>query len=215
MPSDQEIKQAYKRILEKHREDDRAECVTPEAILSLVEGEDEEEARLRTLDHVMACPACQEDFELLRTLARNRPMEKVSRRPAIQFTPQRLALAASLILALGIGSIWWGSQAAGPGPVMRGDGGELELISPARGEVLEAGLTFVWHSVPGAFRYDFELLDSGGDVVFQESTPDTALVVEGFAPDEGSAELSWWVTARTGEGSQVSSPMRSLRPIGR
>lgn len=218
MQSDQEFIRAYQRVLERLGREDRADCTSPEAILSLVEGTEEEDARLRTLDHVMACPPCREDFELLRALARSRPaelIEKNAARPSFRFRPQKLAWAASLVLALGAGSIWWGSMDTNPADVMRGDGDGVQLISPSTGAVLEGDMAFVWHPVPGAFRYDLEVFGPDGTVVFQESTPDTVLLARDFPFAPGSPELSWWVTASTADGARISSTIRPLGPESR
>ena len=215
MPSDQEIKQAYSRILETHRQEARAECVSPEAILSLVEGSEDEVTRLETLDHTMACPHCREDFELLRGLARSRPEEKRTTRSWLNFTPEKLAWAASLVLALGLGSIWLTSQGPGPDVVMRGDGAEVGLVSPVSGGVLEKGMAFVWNSFPEAFAYDLEVIGADGEIVYRASTADTTITAEDSPSWAGAGGLSWWVTARTGDGSRIASPMRPLGALRR
>ena len=48
----------------------REACPEVERILTLVEGSGSEEARLALLDHVMACPHCHNEFELLRAAHR-------------------------------------------------------------------------------------------------------------------------------------------------
>jgi hypothetical protein len=210
MTSDREIKQAYQRTLATHGQETRDNCVSPEAILSLVEGSEGEEARLHTLDHVMACRHCREDFELLRGLARSRPVEERSKKRWGISSPQRLAWAASLVIALGAGSLWWGSQGSGPEGVMRGDGTELRLVSPAAGGTLDEGMTFAWNSLPQAFSYEMEVIDADGEVVFRFSTPDTVVVAEGLSSAVLAEGLSWWVTARTRDGSRISSPISPL-----
>lgn len=48
----------------------REGCPDVERLLSLVERSGSEEARLALLDHVMACPHCHAEFELLRATHR-------------------------------------------------------------------------------------------------------------------------------------------------
>lgn len=47
---------------------DRSDCVSPEQIADFVESRLPERYRLEVADHIMACPACREEFELLRAL---------------------------------------------------------------------------------------------------------------------------------------------------
>jgi hypothetical protein len=48
----------------------REACPEVERLLALVERSGSEEARLALLDHVMACPHCHAEFELLRATDR-------------------------------------------------------------------------------------------------------------------------------------------------
>lgn len=48
----------------------RERCPEVERLLALVERSGSEEARLTLLDHVMACPHCHAEFELLRAAHR-------------------------------------------------------------------------------------------------------------------------------------------------
>jgi hypothetical protein len=48
----------------------REGCPDVERLLALVERSGSEEARLALLDHVMACPHCHAEFELLRATHR-------------------------------------------------------------------------------------------------------------------------------------------------
>jgi hypothetical protein len=48
----------------------REGCPEVERLLALVERSGSEEARLALLDHVMACPHCHAEFELLRAAHR-------------------------------------------------------------------------------------------------------------------------------------------------
>ena len=45
-----------------------AACPLPEAVLALVRREGSEDSRLATLDHVMSCPQCRSEFDLLRSI---------------------------------------------------------------------------------------------------------------------------------------------------
>ena len=212
MQTDQELRKAYGRLLEIRFPGGREACASPEEILALVEKSDAEEMRLRTLDHVMACPGCREDFELLRAIAGNRAQLNRPLRSRLFIKPQRIAWAASLVLLLGAGSLWMNAQRKSPGAVMRGDEQEIRLISPKAGARLSEGTTFVWHSLPEGYSYTLEILDQTGDVIVEGSTRDTTYTLSGALPGGEVEGLRWWVTARTGTGARTSSEIRLLGP---
>jgi hypothetical protein len=207
-----ELHKAYGRLMEIQAREGREGCVQPEAILALVERSDDEEVRLQTLDHVMACPPCLREFELLRAVATPRSESKTPSRPSFGLKPRRFAWAASLILLIGAGSIWMNVRQAGPGGVMRGDETELRLISPVAGAPLQDGMTFVWHPLPEGFEYTVEVLDGKGEVIFAGSTRDTTFTIPGRLQAGDDEGLRWWVTARTGNGARTSSEIRILGP---
>src|SRR5919204_5168346 len=62
------LRELYQRALAERGGRERAQCVGPDALLALVRREGSEEHRLEVLDHVMACEACQREFELLRSI---------------------------------------------------------------------------------------------------------------------------------------------------
>ena len=231
---DARLRALYERMLGARSVGVREGCASPEAILALVRREGTEEARLATLDHVMSCSDCAREFELLRAIedvggssvaAERGVVEPVAtlgsaperrgrllpdRAPAAwrRYTP--LALAASLVLALGLGIVWRESR-PGNGGVMRGEAA-VTLIAPAT-EVRSSasGVPFVWRPVPGAVRYELELLDTAGGVTFSATTRDTTITLADgrrLAPD---AEYRWWVRAIDAAGAQRSSAMRRLR----
>src|SRR5688500_6422307 len=79
-------------------------CVTPERLLDLVRGNGSEQSRLHTLDHVMACPSCRREFDLLQAVEQA-GIAAGARRPKVRWQLQRIApigLAASLLLAFGV-----------------------------------------------------------------------------------------------------------------
>ena len=215
MPSDSELQRAYRRLLELASREGRERCVPPEAILAVVERSGSEATRLDALEHVMACTACRGELELLRAVAGTRPETTRASRFARSLTPRRLALAASLVMAVGATSIWWAALRPGAAPVTRGADDMVRLVSPEPGGRLGEGIAFVWHSLPESFEYTLEIFDGGGDVLFSASTRDTTFTLPGPLPDVGEGDLRWWVTARMGNGSTKSSAIRPLDPPGR
>lgn len=70
--SDERLRLSYDRLLALRADagQDRAACPPVERMAALVRREEDEDSRLALLDHVMACPFCQAEFELLRVAAR-------------------------------------------------------------------------------------------------------------------------------------------------
>ena len=70
--SERRLRQSYDMMLALRAEAvaGREGCPEVERLLTLVERSGSEEARLALLDHVMACPHCHAEFELLRAAHR-------------------------------------------------------------------------------------------------------------------------------------------------
>lgn len=189
------------------------QCVTPEKLLGLVRREGTEEQRLQTLDHVMACEACRRELDLLKTIEQA-GVEMGAAGTEGRFGWQkfaRLALAASLLLAVGIAL---GIRHSGDSAdVPRGGAAAVVLLAPPERIAEGQPVTFAWHPVRNAHQYVFELLDAGsgrsGTTAFVRTTSDTSLVLEPAEFRRGQ-EYQWWVRALTPAG-ELTSPMRALR----
>jgi len=127
------------------------------------------------------------------------------------------AIAASLMLVVGVEARRRGANEARP-EVMRGEESGITTLAPA-GDVTGAALgtapvVFVWQPVAGARRYEFEVLDGDGTVVYSAATADTTVAVaaadaaERFRP---GVEYQWWVRAVTPDATQPRSALRSFR----
>lgn len=70
--SDERLRLSYDRLLALRVDgaQDRTACPPIERLAALVRREEDEDRRLTLLDHVMACPFCQAEFELVRAAAR-------------------------------------------------------------------------------------------------------------------------------------------------
>lgn len=210
---DDELQRRYLRWLAARPPRDRAACPAPGAIRALVERHGAEADRLATLDHVMACPACRADFELLRTLERaGAAIGAVpsARHRAGPMAARWLALAASVLLVLG--GVLWLRRADEPG-VLRGAETAVRLVEP-RGE-LPAGAAprLVWRAVPGAVGYRIEVLDEAGEPVAALATGspgDTVAPLPAGALRPGG-RYQWWVRARLADGSELRSGFQSFR----
>ena len=213
---DERLRDVYARAVDARRAPGRAGCADPDALLALVRREGPEPARLRTLDHAMACADCRRELELLRAIDRagnadvGRAVEGLRwRRTAA------VALAASALLAVSLvpaRRLMDGRDER----VMRGDDAGVALLVPTASATATTAtpLTFTWHAVPGARRYTVELLDAEGIVALGGETSDTTLALT--PPGSLRAgEYRWWVRAQTDDGASVRSaarPLRLLRP---
>jgi hypothetical protein len=70
--SERRLRQSYDMLLAMRAEGAPGREICPEVdrLLGLVERSGTEDARLGVLDHVMACPHCHAEFELLRATHR-------------------------------------------------------------------------------------------------------------------------------------------------
>ena len=212
---DKQLRELYDRMLDARRTGGRVQCTSPERILAVVRRTGSDEDRLTTLDHVMSCGECAREFELVRAIedvgmesvAAPRPVPAPPRASWRRYTP--LALAASLVLAVGVGLLWRGVPPGSDG-ITRGTSA-VTLLAPPTEARSDGGIAFVWRPVAGAVRYELEVVDSAGAVAFSTSTPDTTATLPNairLAPD---AEYRWWVRASDATGAQRASEMRRLR----
>src|SRR5687768_16428906 len=134
--NDEALRAAYARAMTEPRSADRAGCPAPDALIALVQRTGPEDMRLATLDHTMSCAACQADFELLRAIdAADRRETATSRRTLRWHRPLMLALAASVVLAIGIGPgrDWLADRQP---DTLRGDASAVTVVGPDPGATI-------------------------------------------------------------------------------
>lgn len=121
-----------------------------------------------------------------------------------------LALAASLLLAVGVGVVW---RSGGPanGDVTRGESAITLLAPPTEVRSVAGAIGFVWRPVTGTVRYELEVLDSAGAVAFSASTADTTATLADTRRLTPGTAYRWWVRALDAAGAQRASDMRPLR----
>lgn len=188
------------------RDEHRADCVPPEALLDVVEHRGPEAARLETINHAMACADCREELELLRA---TRIVRDRSRLPRFGF-----ALAASLVLAAGLGFYTFGRQRAASsvddaGGVTRSGSDDVQLVTT--GIVSAQMPNLVWHSTTGAASYVVELRRENGMLLTRGTTTDTVFAVPDSVRAGPDSDAYWAVTARLSDGTSLASPARRIR----
>jgi hypothetical protein len=126
-----------------------------------------------------------------------------------------IALAASVLVAVGLQLRRGGDTA----PVFRGGNEAVTAHGPA-GDVAVgtaaggAPLVFGWRPVADASRYELEVMDGEGSVVYSASTSDSVINVPARDAAERfrtGVEYRWWVRAVTPGDPQPRSALRSFR----
>jgi hypothetical protein len=207
--TDGRLQELYAQALARRDlEPGSAECVSPEDLLALVRRDGPEERRLEILDHVMTCNECRRELALLQAVeTAGAAMERPSReQPKIWDRWKPLALAASLLLAVGLGIAV--RERSLSDDITRG-GKSIQLLAPPPEIPAGQPLLFVWHPLAGALRYRVEILDPADAVVFTAQTPDTIMRVPADRL-RSDRDYRWWVRDAT-PGAQRSSPLRRLR----
>jgi hypothetical protein len=206
--SDERLRELYATALRGRAAGTDGAHPSPEALAALVRREGAEAERLATLDHVMSCADCKRDFDLLRAVERAGVESGASSRPGARrswFMPA--ALAASLLVAIGLGR----GLMTPANDTTRGDGdAAIVLIHPAAEASAGDSLVFAWRPVPGASRYELELLDAGGSLAASASTTDTT-ASPGAARGLPPGDYRWWVRATTSDARTLRSALRPLR----
>ncbi|MEO8200257.1 MAG: hypothetical protein ABI679_07040 [Gemmatimonadota bacterium] len=174
-------------------------CPSVESIEALVSRTGEEAERLITLDHVMACPACRHEFDLVRTAGE---AARASARPSYKLP---LALAAGIV-SLVAGALFLSSRRDAIS-TMRGESDGIALVLPDERSVLRDSALLTWHAVPDAFQYHVEVLEVDGALRYQRSSQDTVATVPGDSLTPGKAYV-WWVRADLATAGERRSELR-------
>jgi hypothetical protein len=196
--TDQKLREGYEHFLGGRRVASRDGCPSLEAIDALAAREGPESQRLATMDHVMACAACREEFEQLRAL------RAAEDRPA-HVRRQLWRAAASVAVLVGAGLLWRVRQQPAPDEY-RGDTGAVTVVGPVGTIPGQAPLSFIWHPVPGVATWHFELLDAaGGAVLLGATSSDTTFVLPDSVSLEPGRAYAWWVQGADSGGAQPRS----------
>jgi hypothetical protein len=203
--TESELARLYRQGVTSQRLASRDTCAAPEELLAAVERRGAEAGRLRVINHAMGCPACSEELELLRGLQLK---AGTARRQWIT-----IGLAASLLLAAGIGS-WRAFTTSGDENLVRGVGEGVVLIAPS-GDIATAPTSFVWSAVRNARRYEIEIRRDDGTLLARDGTSDTTFVAAAGVPFTPATDYYWTVSARLADGSELGTVPRRFRLVPR
>ena len=198
--NDDELRREYQRAANTTP---RGAHPEPQTLATLVNGEMREAERLTVLEHVLRCPMCKPELDLLR--AANEGARAAERRTL----PSRwMALAAAALILVGIGALTLRNhRATVPVDVMRGGHAAVSVIEPATGTGVAAPIQLTWHAMDGAQSYRVELLTSQGELLAAWTTRDTTLVVADSVRIGAHGSYDMWVRAMLGDRTEVSSPV--------
>lgn len=215
--------------------------VSPEEMLALAREELPEEQRMELLDRVMRSERCRSELELLRAVVvagrelggsaegadgedgtdgdhdvipfdpDERARRRAPRRPAPWWRRSSLPLALAATAVVAVGLTRFLGDGAPPAGVMRGEADGVSVISPT-GRILPGDRpTFLWHAVPGASRYSFELLDADGNLLHEAAVTDTSLVLPAEVPLAAGTDHRWIVRAIDALGASLGSAVSGVR----
>jgi hypothetical protein len=218
MTDDATLRDAYRELTAAREPRDRRACPAPEALLAVVERKGDDATRLATLDHVMSCAACRRDLDLLRTAAVSAE-QAAGEKPALhvvrgssssarRFPLRSIAIAAGLVVAVGVGTLTWH-----PGtrqPLLRGDANTVVLLAPEQRP--DGSALLRWHAVPGAAAYRVEVFAPTGRTVVADTVSDSSFVLPAAASADSVEQLRWMVTALHADGHEVRSAAERVRP---
>jgi hypothetical protein len=200
---EERVRKSYDRLLTilASGEADRTSCLTPEAMQELLQPGISEEERLRRIDHIMGCPYCLPEFELLRSVAKAEPQ-----RPFLRVT----ALAAAVALLLGAALVWRLSLPRDES-VLRGDGAPIVMETPAPDAKVVPPASFVWHPMANVSQYRIEVLTPSGDLVWQHAGTDTTATMPSDTPLQSGGDYRWAVVAEFANGEHIRSTLHRFR----
>jgi len=182
-------------------------AVSLERILDLVEGRGGEEERLATLDAVMADEESAKEFELLRSLAANRPATRATWARRSYIVLCLAAAAAVLVVAAPVMRSAFNRPTESP--ARSGAQAAVPLLPPIEASQ-RTSRRFVWRPVAGARSYVVEVLTAAGTPVFTTHTADTTMTLPADVRLEPGLEYRWWVSSELLDGTQRRSAFRRL-----
>jgi hypothetical protein len=179
----------------------------PEQLEQIVAGAGPEAERLALLEHVLRCPMCGPELDLLR--AAHEGARAAERRGQ---STRWLAIAAAALIVIGVGALTLrGRRSTASADVMRGHPEALSLVEPVVGEQLSAPVQITWHAISGATTYRVELLSKSGELIGSWNTRDTTAAIPDSARIHSNESYDVWVRATLADRTEVSSPIVRFR----
>lgn len=219
---DDDLKRAYAALRARrhaHSSDDRPDV---DAIGAALSGDLSSDERERVLDAALRSGAA-DDVAMLHALtsAVRAAHSETTAQQAVRWRASRwVPIAAAATLMVMVGASFWLRDVTDPDDdaldIRFRDGRDISvsLIAPAmRTDTVNAFTTFIWHAVPDAGSYEFELFDAGGSVLFTQTVADTtATLPTDMTAETRARAAAWWITTTLPDGRRLRSELRLLRP---
>lgn len=211
--TDPSLRAAYRVAVENTSPPNRAGCPSADELCVLAAstrvGDNSTDTAL--LEHVLSCAHCRPEFELLR--ATNMAARGETHRTRSRFTVQQIALAATLLMAVGIGGAAWRRSQTSQTRATPVNDSDVVLVSPSSGNAQPLTARFVWRAVNGAVAYHWEVLDSAGAAIVQATTADTTSQLSATDSVRLAALpfFDWMVTARRSDGNERRSALTRVQ----
>lgn len=204
MTDDDSLRRAYRDAMPDPASRDA--CPDPEALDRLARRDAPTAELARGIDHVMSCPRCLPEFELLRSVWAAERSES----PAARRVPRAVWLVAALVvLAAGVVTVLPRlGLGPTPDPIVRGGDVRVQLVSPAIDAAVGSSVELTWRAVADVDRYDVEVLDAADAIVAMTATVDTTWIVDRDLT--AGPAYRWRVTAVSLSGGQIASPIQSF-----
>lgn len=211
------MRDAYERALRAKAAQDAPHDLPLERLEALVAREGTEEERLRALDVALSSVEGRRELDVLWAASRAaRPPKRTI------FSPRVMALAATVVLSVGVGGWWMQADRRATGgavterETMRGGDSPVQLVAPL-GEIASvAHAQFTWHRVPNARDYTLVVVDQSGNEVFASTTSDTAVTLPDSVRLAPGGEYLWWVQASLPDGTTLSAVTEKIKvPVSR
>ncbi|MEP6834276.1 MAG: hypothetical protein ABJB74_12845 [Gemmatimonas sp.] len=215
--SDDRLRAIYNARVASTAPGNRADCPSPDELQRLAQsGAGGSTTNLKLLDHVFGCAYCRAEFALLcavqtATETGEGVLPARAKASARWFTGPRLAIAAALLVAIGIGgAALRRSSSNDSSSAVRGsteDASDVVIVAPAKNAKFTLDAQFVWRRVAGAVTYEIQLLDTAGVVLGTHVTADTTFVpgADERATLSAAKQFDWFVVARRADGNERRS----------
>lgn len=195
MTNDEQLRAAYQRSLPSGDGRPPLDDLAAERLRRVVEGEGSESERLHTIDGLLSTAAGRAELEIAWAAARaSRP-----RAPRARW----LGMAAAVLLVVGAGTVLW-VQRDTP-QALRGDESPITLLAPVGTATADDARRFVWARVDGAEKYTLVVVDTAGNEVFANDTPDTTSTLPDSIRLRPGESYLWWVQAQKALGESVTA----------
>lgn len=191
---------------------DISEHLSDELVTAWLDGELDVESRARVAAHLADCDRCREEIVAVRQLL---VQQSATELPVQRRRPIRYLVGAAAAAA----AVWFLLVPSVRGPESRQRDGTnpdagavpaVRVVAPG-GEVERAdGTTFTWRAVGRDAQYTLTLTDAAGALLWQISTPDTAIVLPDHVQLAADRAYFWTVDALLADGDAATSGLKGF-----